>query len=292
MIGYMALMPLPPTLREVAPEDLQHHFAAALERPLTGAHVVDARANPPEGMKHRTRVPYLLVVMDGRLSVHIGEAETVLRPGDAAFYVSGTGFRTGTKHANVHLRMTWDEDHCLIARSERRGGSGGKDDIRGYRSPGRPTPLVLELEERLRRMAGNATCCRSYMHCLLADAYQQLLDANRPVQRRLSRRSQILAYLQDHLPYELSRQRVARAIGVHPGHISRLIRQEFGCGYIELVRRLRVQRARQMLRESELDLRSIATACGFKSPSRFSSSFHREMGCSPLQWRRQQATRG
>jgi AraC family transcriptional regulator len=49
---------------------------------------------------------------------------------------------------------------------------------------------------------------------------------------------------------------------------------------------LRIQRAAQLLRESDLTVTQILHRAGFHSPSHFTTTFRRHMGLSPTAYRR------
>ena len=52
------------------------------------------------------------------------------------------------------------------------------------------------------------------------------------------------------------------------------------------VLRLRLCRAMRMLRETDKTVTEIAFACGFNDSNYFTSRFHREIGMTPLRYRR------
>ena len=65
-----------------------------------------------------------------------------------------------------------------------------------------------------------------------------------------------------------------RAIGETPG---------------ELIRRLRIERAKTLLQSEAETVSEVAYAAGFRSPSAFSQSFQKAVGQSPSEYTRQHA---
>jgi AraC-like DNA-binding protein len=63
-------------------------------------------------------------------------------------------------------------------------------------------------------------------------------------------------------------------------------RQEVGTTPIKYLQRYRVNRARQLLAESDKSIAEIARIVGFSDSGYFSRIFHRETGVSPEEFRR------
>lgn len=98
-----------------------------------------------------------------------------------------------------------------------------------------------------------------------------------------------LAYLREHLDRELSREEVARHVGVSPGHLTQLLKERTGRSFVELLREARVQAACKMLVEGTRPLSEIASACGFCDQSYFTHVFRDMRGMTPRQYRAQSA---
>lgn len=79
---------------------------------------------------------------------------------------------------------------------------------------------------------------------------------------------------------------IARAVGVHPVHLSRVFRSRHRCTVGDYVRRLQVDFAAAALSASDTPLHEIALAAGFSDQSHFSRNFKRLMGIPPAQYRK------
>ncbi|WP_431024674.1 GlxA family transcriptional regulator [Halomonas sp. H5] len=95
-----------------------------------------------------------------------------------------------------------------------------------------------------------------------------------------------VALMERHLEEPLSLAEVARRGGVSPRQLQRLFDQELGCSPRHYYLKLRLERARRLLDETELDILSVGLACGFTSSSSFSRAFRGFYGQSPRQARR------
>lgn len=78
---------------------------------------------------------------------------------------------------------------------------------------------------------------------------------------------------------------VAMAAGLSPAHLCRLFRREQGESPMQLLARLRLERAAELLTRTQLDIGEIAYAVGFNDRLYFSRAFHRFASCSPSEYR-------
>ena len=82
---------------------------------------------------------------------------------------------------------------------------------------------------------------------------------------------------------------LADAVGVSPGHLSRVFRAEYAVGPVAAVELVRLARAATLLQRSNLTVGAVATACGFANPFHFSRRFRATYGVPPRTYRRTQA---
>ncbi len=79
---------------------------------------------------------------------------------------------------------------------------------------------------------------------------------------------------------------VAHKLGMHPRALQRKLKEE-GQGFVALQNAVRHELACHMLRESVLDVESIACQLGFSDRRSFTSAFNKWAGMSPMQYRKQ-----
>ena len=83
----------------------------------------------------------------------------------------------------------------------------------------------------------------------------------------------------------LNLERLAEIASLSPFHFSRMFKQSTGCSPTDYFIRLKVAKARYLLRETDRSIVSIALELGYNSPSHFAQVFRREVGVSPRQYR-------
>ncbi len=83
----------------------------------------------------------------------------------------------------------------------------------------------------------------------------------------------------------LSMSAVSAATGYSRGHITKLLTHKMGMNFTELIHKLRTQKARRLLAESEKSVIEIALECGFASQRTFNRVFKSEVGMTPSDFR-------
>jgi AraC-like DNA-binding protein len=82
---------------------------------------------------------------------------------------------------------------------------------------------------------------------------------------------------------------LAARLGVCQNTLLAACRREGGVSAVQLLRRLKLERAMTLLRTTRYKLAVIAKSCGFDSPSHFIRCFREAAGESPAAWRRRMA---
>jgi AraC-like DNA-binding protein len=102
-------------------------------------------------------------------------------------------------------------------------------------------------------------------------------------QKRLAgeRVERVVALLRRHLVEPLSLEEIGREAGCSPFHLSRTFSAETGKTIPQYLRRLRMERAAELLESGRYNVTEAALEVGYSSLSHFSQSFCQEMGCCP-----------
>ena len=91
-----------------------------------------------------------------------------------------------------------------------------------------------------------------------------------------------LEFMEGQLDAPLPRERLAALAGVSVRQLERLFREHLGCTPGAHDRKLRLERARMLLRQTGMSVLEIAVACGFASASHFSRAYRTTFGHPPM----------
>jgi len=86
---------------------------------------------------------------------------------------------------------------------------------------------------------------------------------------------------------ELRLSELAQSVGLSTAHFSEMFRKSTGETPHQFVLRLRVERAKEMLRSAEPRVLDVAVACGFKTQQHFARVFRQLCGSTPTEYRRE-----
>ena len=93
-------------------------------------------------------------------------------------------------------------------------------------------------------------------------------------------------YIESHLEEEITLADLARASLFSPWHAHRLFRQYTGLTPADYIRRLRLSRSAQRLKEGNCRVLDVACDLGFGSVDGYQRAFLREFGCNPGEYAR------
>jgi AraC family transcriptional regulator len=94
-----------------------------------------------------------------------------------------------------------------------------------------------------------------------------------------------IEYIETNLCNDLTLSEIASTLSMSPGHFSHAFRQAVGFPPHRYVLNRRIERAKSMLRDSDLPISAIANRIGCSSPSSFSALFRRATGTTPRDYR-------
>jgi AraC family transcriptional regulator len=98
---------------------------------------------------------------------------------------------------------------------------------------------------------------------------------------------QITDWIAEHVAEDFDLARLAAQVGLSKFHFQRLFKGAVGVSPSRYHINLRMNLARQLLRETKMNVVDVALEVGYANPSHFAQLFRRETGLSPSDYRRQ-----
>ena len=92
-------------------------------------------------------------------------------------------------------------------------------------------------------------------------------------------------FIHAHFNQQVSLSGVAEFVGMHPAHLARMFRRHYRCTVGEYIRRLRLDRAAQLITRTDEPLAEIAASVGFYDQSHFTHAFKLHAGMTPAEYR-------
>ena len=92
-------------------------------------------------------------------------------------------------------------------------------------------------------------------------------------------------YTENNFSGAISRESIARALRLHPAHISRIFRKYARCGVVEYIAALRMEHAKLLLASPEIAIGEIAHLCGYSSANYFIRVFRMNNLLPPMKYR-------
>jgi AraC family transcriptional regulator len=148
----------------------------------------------------------------------------------------------------------------------------------------------------LRAVAAEDTATRIYVESLTTQLSLHLLrrytESEKPGTKKLSaalsqhKVRRAVEHIEAHLGEDLTLCDIARELAMSPGHFAHAFRQTVGIPPHQYVVNRRIERAKSLLRDSDMPISHIAQRIGCSNPSCFSFLFRRATGVTPGGYRK------
>ncbi|WP_338551331.1 response regulator [Paenibacillus sp. KS-LC4] len=161
---------------------------------------------------------------------------------------------------------------------------------------------MLAAYDQLRILYANGTDCTAVLNLDAQSSWAHLLTQLRLSVKRINEitlqetdvsssheESSIIVYvhqyIHSHLDGDLSLSKIAKVVSLNPSYLSRWYKKHTGIALSEYINKVRVDKAKELLRISELKIHEISNRLGFTDPHYFFRFFKKAEKCTPNEYR-------
>jgi len=137
----------------------------------------------------------------------------------------------------------------------------------------------------------NATADQLIYSSIRTDQDTQRLSVPTRIGVRHPRLSQVIQMMEVNIEEPMSPSILAREVGMSTRQLERLFRRYVNRSPKRYYMELRLQKARNLLMQTDMSVINVALACGFTSPSHFSKCYRSHYDTTPYRERGSHATR-
>ena len=117
---------------------------------------------------------------------------------------------------------------------------------------------------------------------------QQLIKESRSERENRERKPvlEAIAYMKEHFTEKITLEDVAATIGFNANYFSELFKKETGENFSNYLLGIRMEKAKQMLRDTKIPVYEIGESVGYKDAKYFSQQFMKVVGVKPAEYRK------
>ncbi|MFK7694497.1 helix-turn-helix domain-containing protein [Paenibacillus sp. HJGM_3] len=196
---------------------------------------------------------------------------------DAMQYFANKTFRIGNEERRILSRLIEE---------------GRRSFIPSTRKPKRTDRLLHCLEKATPSYFGSEQLVKIYLEGLLIQLTRNGIKRTTPPmltsmikqKEEIGIPSRLEAYIANHWSVWLTLERVCADFAMSKTYLGSVFRRHFGCGIIEFAGRIKIEKAKQFLREETCTVSEISERLGYSSIHYFSRHFKRATGMSPTEY--------
>ena len=143
--------------------------------------------------------------------------------------------------------------------------------------------LELMVEEQNKRLPHFDLVNESYMAILITLISRKVSS---PEESESDPWEDLVDYINNNLDSGLTLESLAKKCYYNPSYFSRLFKNHFGVSLVEYISNKRVEKALELLSETNMSIKAISSACGFSNRSVFYRAFSKITGKTPTEYRK------
>ena len=152
---------------------------------------------------------------------------------------------------------------------------------------------ALQFGDDYRRLYESATdtvdAMVRFVSYVVYQAMQAVNNTEKPTEQKAPRSvvDIVRDYINAHLSEELNRASLSKTVFMNPDYLAKLFKEKNGQSLAAYIKDRRIERAKELLTETDKPISLIAQEVGYDNLSYFSSVFHDRTGLQPGEFRRQ-----
>ena len=125
------------------------------------------------------------------------------------------------------------------------------------------------------------------MQCMMFELLCFIMDMPKAAAKTIDNPiiSSVVKYIEQNYSCALTLEATAREVYITPSYLSSLFMKCTGENFNSYLRKIRLERALELIENSDKSISEIASDCGFSSPNYFKDVFRRTYGVSPREYR-------
>lgn len=155
--------------------------------------------------------------------------------------------------------------------------------------------LVLELDEQIGKEQKQITAVSSLkqellfsqLMLLIAQLFKASVESTTKSTAVQHYVKQVQSFIQQHYDREITAYQLAQHVNVHPNYLHRIFRAETGQSLVQYLNTFRLDKAKMLLRETDIGIADICELVGINSRQYFHELFKKYTDLTPVQYREQ-----
>lgn len=124
---------------------------------------------------------------------------------------------------------------------------------------------------------------------ILAQLFREHIDTEYKRATTNSKFKVVIEYINERYNKHISTATICKEFGYSESYLCRKFKQVTGLSPMVYIRLLRLESSKNLLKETNADIASIAVACGFSETGYFQKSFKELYGISPIKYRKSES---
>lgn len=245
---------------------------------------------------YQTEVPKIEIVLAGKLLIQWADndgnrIEKTLSTDDLLYITAHSWYKPLKTSACTSLSILFDKQQICLSLTRWDGSDAVpySQITLPRRGPRIGTFILQSLAELTWHNQPSVQNQTAYflIQSLLSDTLDLLNADVKTSSKTTSLFQAIRSYIDSHFREDISRDVLANLFYISPNYLSHLFQREGKMGLNEYLNYIRLEYAKSLLKEYDLNIKEVALASGFKDSNYFCRIFRKQTERSPTEYRRQ-----